>query len=1024
MSSAKPVIGFRGLKRSGNPLAYPPGSLERAVNCCISAKDVVMPRRGHRIDGRYIDDDDTDAGHNRASEVFQWGEDLVIHYEGDGASGLSAFVDFLAGGDATTLIGAAERPYPETLRMKFAQLVKSLYFTTSEGVKVLDAVTGTMRLSGIQRPGEFQYFNQTPAGSTNNTRLKGNPDAAGAWMEKDTAVGYRATLGHVDANGVVREADANGRLVLRNPADLTVAIGGLARAAGVVTATFATANTHNLRPGDKVHLSPTDAGKFDAGNYEVTAVDDDSVSWADSAHANGQVSTIETTLSSGAKQTQVDLGLPPGLTTDYFARLYRTIQSAGANIDPGNEHYLCIERRLTAADISATHVVFVDTTPDDFLGDDLYLNPNGGDGPLSANNRPPLAADVCTFDNRLFYFRTTDRHRLFLRLLGCGSPDGLQANDILAINDRFYVFSASSEPKVFTEHSPIRNVADTLSSLLRSYNEGLGGTAELGVRQTTARVITDGDVPTGQVLVEQFSLGADAMHAAVSRQSAWADPLPLVNAVVNADSSRADDVVTIKTSTAHGFTAGQQIRLACDIDENPATDFDPGVKLIASVPTSTTFTYAEVGADADFSDDNRSHVVYPLDYESDDYEKPVRFSKQGEPESCPLGYNLAERLPDGATVLRGRASPQNDRLYIFLEGGDVFEVSGTAPYTVRRFDGTAVLLAADSLKEHSGQLYGLTSQGVVAVSDAGVQIVGSDVEDDIEDTLALMEAADVDLATIFAVSDESERQYQLWLPVHGPVAQALVFSSLRGEWMGPWTGQRTCGLVFQGPRVLVFGDGERNQLRIERKSRTFTDFADDNLEFIVDVDGLTAGVLAVTTDPTLTGIGAGDVLEYGDGYFRVLAVAGPSDSAGGLITIDAPSADSDAIGPIGEDDVVTVHKHIPVVLRWKPDSDDQPGLEKHWRQVQLHFKEYLVNELTANFYDDEHTTAQPVTVGNDDFEIGVPIDRLLKKRATVPKNVRRTASLAIELELDEAFSFFKLLGYSTSENTGTEKSGE
>lgn len=1021
MTAAKPVIGLRGLKRSGNPLAFQPGALELAQNCVIKSKDVVMPRRGQRLDtARYVDDDDTDANANRASELFQWGNHLVIHYEGDAGGGMSIYEDFLTT-STVTLLEASERPYPDLLRMKFASMVGSLYWTTDEGVKTLDEPSGNERISGIPPPGDF-YTDET-AGQ--GTRLSGNPEATGSWMPADSAAGYKATLGLVDAHGVVRESAPNGRIVVVNPEGLTFAPSAIIRSGGVTVTCFLSTQ-HAFRVGDVFALSPGEAN-FAAGNKTVTAVTSTTIVYSEAGV--DVANTVEQTISSGTKKTSLVFALPPGLTTNHFIRVYRTLESAGADLDPGNEHQLCIERLLSSSEVSNRSVTLSDTTPADFLGEDLYTNPNGADGPLSANSRPPLAADVCTFDGRLWYGKTKDQQRLTLRLLGCGSPDGIQHGDVLAINDRFYRFDSagSGGPKVFTEHTPSRNIECTLTSLVKNYNEDLGGFADIGVPQTAVRVITDADTPAGKILIEHLYLAADAMHAATSRQSAWLDALPLVKVVDNANSERVSNVVTVKTTTAHGFSAGQQIRLACDIDEDPDADFDPGVKTIATVPGVDEFTYAETGDDESFATIGRSHVVYLLTYESDEYEKPLRHSKQGEPESCPLGYTLDERLPDGADVLRIRASPQNDRLYVFLKDGDIFEVSGSYPYTVRRFDGTATLIAADSLKEHAGQLYGLTSQGVVSISDAGVQLVGVDLEDDVQNVLALMEAEDISTGDIWALSYESDRQYQLWLPRvddedeealadDGAVSQAFLLSSLRSEWMGPWLGRRTCGLVFQGPRYMVLGDGQYNILRIERKDLRFTDFADESITGVT-IDG-PPGAPTVILSGQVFGLDYGWIVyNVTRSEYRMVS----SYAAGLQIFINV-------LGDIAtweDGDALEFFKPIPVRIRWRPDPDGQPGLEKHWRQVQLHLKNHLTRILTASFYDDAHEDAAPPVVMTDAaYEIGTVARRLLKRRVTPPRNVRRTAALGIELELEEAFSFFELLGYSTSEEPSTERSGE
>src|SRR5262249_28455516 len=56
---------------------------------------------------------------------------------------------------------------------------------------------------------------------------------------------------------------------------------------------------------------------------------------------------------------------------------------------------------------------------------------------------------------------------------------------------------------------------------------------------------------------------------------------------------RSSNVVTITTTTAHGFSVGQAVTIG------GVTDISfSGTFIIVSVPTTTTFTYAQVGVDA------------------------------------------------------------------------------------------------------------------------------------------------------------------------------------------------------------------------------------------------------------------------------------------------------------------------------------------------------------------------------------------------------------------------------------------
>jgi len=67
---------------------------------------------------------------------------------------------------------------------------------------------------------------------------------------------------------------------------------------------------------------------------------------------------------------------------------------------------------------------------------------------------------------------------------------------------------------------------------------------------------------------------------------------------------RTTNVVTITTSVAHGFTAGQLVTVAATTNTGVNGNF-----VIASVPTTTTFTYAQAGTDIVLVADTGSTVV-------------------------------------------------------------------------------------------------------------------------------------------------------------------------------------------------------------------------------------------------------------------------------------------------------------------------------------------------------------------------------------------------------------------------------
>jgi len=966
----------RGLHLSANPYSgVPQGGMVKADNCVIPFRDVLESRRGQkRLSYEF------GAADDRSNEGHFWQDTLFIHY---GASTLARDT----GAAFTDLIGTYTPPNPDVLRMKFAELVKRLFFTTDAGIYVLDTTTGTPSLAGVPRPLDFDPIASDLFPSL-GTHLTGNP--GDGWMAKDSAVGIKAVFGQKDANGIVKLSAPSGRFVLTNPADVVVPIGGLVRVGTTVTVTV---TSHGFKDGDIVSVSPGEAN-FPVGNKTITSITTTTFTYEEAGAA--VASGAEQTLSSGAKNVQVAVILPSGVTTSHFVRLCRTETVAGAAEDPGDEYFTAYERYLTAADFSAGFALLTDKTPDAFLGPPLYTNPNTGDGSLQANDRPPIARDIHVFDGRLWAAQTTDKHRLFLRVLGCGAPDGLQGGDRIAVGPRVFDLTGL----VRTEYTPAKNIELTLSNFIYRNNATAGIAAY-------AFAVTDGDSPTGQILFEEIGLGGAAFYAATSRTSAFQDPLPALIGVTEASSSRTGSTVTVTTGASHGFTAGQQVYLAC-VGAGDA-NFAPGLKTVATVPGATSFTYTEAGTAATMTGD---YSVYATTYGSDNFRKPLRFSKQGEPESWPLTF-YPEGLPDNLDVLR--IHEHRGKLYVFFDGGDIYTVSGRYPYYVERFDGTATLVAADSLQEHSNRLYCLSTQGVVAISDSGVQIVSSEVESEL---LELFGGAMTEVVQhAFAVSYESDRQYQLWLPSAAgdeSATQALVYNSLFGQWTR-WTGNRTWGRVRRSTNLLYLGDADDNTVRQERKAYARSDYADEELPVTIS-----AASGRVVTLNTVAGITVGDLLYQSDSQKALITAIDAANSQVTVLSTESWTTSSSA----------AVHVAIDCAAKWSPSHGGAPGLEKQWRDCCFHFNKFYVHACTTTFDTEKNTTERSVPLTQEGFGIsafgaglfGLEVGAK-NKRADVPPAYVTAAQLRVGFTVREAWALWSSNGYTLNFEATTERTG-
>lgn len=1000
--STKGSIGIAGLKTSGNELQFQPGSLTQADNCMLPTKGVIQPRRGQKSPGIFIDNDAGDSGKNRAREMYQWGNHVFVNMRSSnsGVYSLGLFESFIGGGVTYHALGTQTPPDPTVMRMKFAALAKSAYWTTALGLYGIDSPANAARAAGVKAPLEF-YQDPTASGLTG---LTGNPNAIGSWMAANTAVAGRMVVGYKDANSVVHPSKPNGRTVIINPADVLAATGNIVILSNVVTATVL---AHNFKVGDILNLSATDGGVFTQTNNVVTAITSTTIVWAQ-AHAN-HTSGVDITLTSGAKSLQWICYLPAGLTTSNFVQLNRTSESISAATDPGDECFVAYERFLTATDIANGYVTISDTCPSSQLGAPLATNANTGDGVArGSNERPPLCRDVCVWDGKLWGAHTTDSHRLSMRLLGTGAPGGLQVNDVVCINAVGFTFAS-----VFTQFLPSTNVLAEILTLALSYAIATGRTGTFLRNKMTG--LDDGTF--GQMTLEEDGVGGAPLYAATSRASAFADRLATVVNVTEASSTRTGGNLVTITAPSHGFSSGDSVMLAAGYLAGDV-NFPAGVKGPITVTNTNVFTYAETGSNATMGG---TYFVYALTFKSDNNVQALRYSKPGQPEAWPLPF-FPGGLPDGADPLRIRSSPDGYSLLVMLVNGDTYAISGQYPYSTRRVDGTASLVGADSLVEHGGSLYGLTTQGAATISAIGVGVVGRDVEEDTRALSTLLQAYPTSAAYIWAMPYESDRQYQLWLPLvagDASAKSALVYGSMDAGWT-KMSGARTCGFVAKGYDWAIFGDGATNQFIFEQKTfgaSFYTSFY-DGLSAVFTVNGsyTTIGSTVHVYEVSAAGVTAGDIIIIGGTYYRVTAVGGFSNADNSYITIDGSVSVNDL-------DAMTAYLHYVSTVTFAMEAAGIPGVEKAFREVQLHFGERLFPAIVVNFTNEKDQTAAPVTVVDSTWTYGVPKTGPTTVRVDVPEMMQQSAMLKVSLTLPVVFSYFKLLGYSATSQAGSEKTG-
>ena len=172
-----------------------------------------------------------------------------------------------------------------------------------------------------------------------------------------------------------------------------------------------------------------------------------------------------------------------------------------------------------------------------------------------------------------------------------------------------------------------------------------------------------------------------------------------------------------------------------------------------------------------------------------------------------------------------RIIPLRESLFV-LKGDGIYRVTGeNGVYQVTLFDNTTKIIAPDSAVTVNNLIFCLTNQGVVSISDVGVEILSKPIDNLIND-LTKDEFHFYDSA--FGVSYETDRAYFLFLqanPLDNSATMAFRYNIFTKTWT---TSLRSvnCGGVNPANNKLYFGEATRGVVLEERKEYDKKDFAD------------------------------------------------------------------------------------------------------------------------------------------------------------------------------------------------------
>ncbi len=469
----------RGLITQPSELTRPDGAMEVLDNCVIDSDNTVEQRRGFAEFGAATPDDEL------IKQLMVYKGRILRHYANKIAfdsDGNGAFVEF----------DGVYMELTTKLRIKYLESNGNLYFTTTEGIKKISAITASEFTSAPN------YI--TNAGGVKAIGLEARikPEESG-WLPAQSKVGYKVLWAIKDVNNNLIQGVPSSRVVVSNTSQ-DVNVGErfsltVVSSAGLADGEFFTFDTPTNQYGVWFNISGTATPPSAAALVGRSLLEVETTIATPAATLAAQLATVLSTItdvtvelntnevsisnvdggdvldaSQGTVATtdivvstiyngQTAVGIPAnvtltfsvpyGVTSDlYFYEVYRTgISTASATIsltelDPGEEFQKVYEAGVTPAEITAGTVTVEDITPESFRegGLPLYVNPVTGEGILQANEAPPIAKDIALFKSSVFYANTKERHRKQINLLSVA--------DFTSGTSKFYVGNST----VFREY--------------------------------------------------------------------------------------------------------------------------------------------------------------------------------------------------------------------------------------------------------------------------------------------------------------------------------------------------------------------------------------------------------------------------------------------------------------------------------------------------------------------------------------------------------------------------------------------
>lgn len=973
------TIKIKGLYDFPSDLSeIPEGALAVADNIVIDRDSIAEPRRGfgYLTHGAGIQSGFSNSSY-RADKIFYYQNKTLSHY----GSTNFAYHDSTSG---WVPYSGSYSPPSATIPVRAVSANQNFYFTTSTGVYKLDRYNGTPSLIGVPQALDIQTSigaTVSPTGTTTSTSaiLTAISSTTGV------AIGMSVTGTNIPANSYVVSFNAS-TITINNAA--TGSGSSITLTIGIPSTWLATAASSGTN---------TTAYRI---VWNITDTNANTISGAPS-----QISQISnTTASIGA--VIVNFSIPPGITTSHFYQIYRSAAVANG-ITPSDEEGLVYQGNPIAADITYGQISVLDIVPDALRGATIYTAPSQ-QGIANANAPVPLANDLAVFRNCLFLGNTSGLQNYTLNLLGTGTPAGVQSGDTLTING--IVYTAASSETISSGTFAVASVVlvtPTGTTHSNTTIDSISAMTGIAVGQS----ITGTGIPAGTFIT---AVNGGSSTITISQ---------------SATASSGGVTLTITGDSAAQAIRDTALSLVRVINRYASsTNYAYYLSGVNDLPGKIYITARTVGASAFVLISSRSTCWSPTLPSSGTTQTSTNninknyifYSKVLQPEAIPL-INFIPVGSAGSNILRIIAL--RDSLFIFKEDG-VFYLTGTDPtnFQVWPLDYTAVLIAPESAVTLNNQIYCLTTQGVIAVTQNGVSIMSRPIERDLTSLIAANYVALQN--TSFGIEYESSRAYYLFCISNAndtAPTQYYRYNYITNTWVHSML-SKNCGAVNPLDDKLYLGNAGANIVDVENKNLTYSDYADyQSTQTISAVNG------------TQVSISSSDTIQIGSIIFQSATIFG-TVSAVNSITGIATTTLATTLVP-GAADILAP---ISCVIQWSPFTLSNPGTTHQLREVNHLFKADFNGTALVGFSSDVSPgiLTETITGGNvggwglfgwgGPFEtsLGVPWGgdpRRRPIRVMIPRNHQRCSILNVSFSHAYAYSPWQLQGISLIGNMGSER---